>query len=142
MIKKLVCIQCPLGCEMEVKLNGKMGVMEIKGNRCPRGYDYAMEEMVDPKRILTTSVKVENGDIDLASVRTDKPIPKRLLKEAMEAIRKTKVKAPVRVGDIVLSNILGTGANVVATRTIKPKGLRRKKTDANSTRKKCGSVKT
>ncbi len=121
MVKKLVCIQCPLGCEMEVKLNGKMGVMEIKGNRCPRGYDYAMEEMIDPKRILTTSVKVENGDIDLVSVRTDKPIPKRLLKEAMEAIRKAKVKAPVRVGDIVLSNLLGTGANVMATRTVEPK---------------------
>ena len=141
MVKKLVCIQCPLGCEMEVKLNGKMGVMEIKGNRCPRGYDYAMEEMIDPKRILTTSVKVENGDIDLVSVRTDKPIPKRLLKEAMEAIRKAKVKAPVRVGDIVLSNLLGTGANVMATRTVEPKGSNNKKNNTNSEQKECGTMK-
>ena len=141
MIKKLVCIQCPLGCEIEVELNEKMEVVEIKGNKCPRGYNYAMEEMVDPKRILTTSVKVEGGDIELVSVKTDKPIPKRLLKEAMEVIRKARVKAPVHVGDVVLTDLLGTGANVVATRTIRPKGLKRKKTDANSVHKRCGSMK-
>ena len=138
MVKKLICIQCPLGCEIEVKLNEKMEVEEIKGNRCPRGYEYAMEEMVDPKRILTTSVKVEGGDIDLVSVKTDKPIPKRLLKDAMKTIKKDKVKEPICVGDIILPNLLNTEANVVATRPVSSRDSNHEAT--KNKRKKCNTM--
>lgn len=117
MIRELTCISCPLGCTLRVEL-APNGSTKVQGNRCPRGEAYAKEEVTEPKRVLTTSVKVVGGDRPLVSVRTDRPIPKRLIPEAMKQIRDAVVTAPVQLGQVLVTNFLGTGANLVATRSV------------------------
>jgi CxxC motif-containing protein len=96
-------------------------IERIEGNRCPRGEAYAREEITDPKRVLATSVKVLGGDYPLVSVRTDRPIPKRLIPEIMEIVRGLCVKAPVEIGQVLVANLAGTGANLIATRRVLPR---------------------
>ncbi len=117
MIREFPCVSCPLGCLLRVELKDGV-VQKIEGYRCPRGEAYAQEEVTDPKRVLATSVKVLGGDYPLVSVRTDRPIPKRLIPEAMAVIRKLAVEAPVNLGDVILPDLLGTGARVIATRSV------------------------
>lgn len=100
---------------MEVSDNA---IFRIQGYRCPRGEAYAQEEITDPKRILTTSIKVLHGDYPLVSVRTDRPIPKRLIPEALQVVRSLCVVAPVEIGQVLVPNILGTEARLIATRTV------------------------
>jgi len=113
----LTCIVCPVGCELEV-LTGKRKVILVKGNRCPRGLAYAEEEM-KPKRILITVVKVRGGKLPVVSVKTLKPIPKELMFKAAEYLAEIEMEAPVRLGDIVVEDLLGLGTSVVATRECK-----------------------
>ncbi|MGB9757544.1 MAG: DUF1667 domain-containing protein [Candidatus Bipolaricaulaceae bacterium] len=117
MIREFPCVSCPLGCLLRVELGE--GVIRIEGHRCPRGEAYAREEVTDPKRVLATSVKVLGGDYPLVSVRTDRPIPKRLIPQAMAVIRKLAVDAPVSIGQEILSDLLGTGARLIATRSVR-----------------------
>jgi CxxC motif-containing protein len=121
LIKKLTCISCPIGCELSVSLDENGKIIDIEGNRCPRGEEYAISEITDPKRILPISVKVENGEMELVSAKTDKPVPKKRLNEIIDYIKKLKVKAPIKRGDVIVKNILETGANLVATRTVNKK---------------------
>lgn len=113
--KKLVCVSCPVGCELTVALEGKK-VISVSGNRCPRGEEYAHEEAVEPKRVLITLVKVEGGADRVVSVKTDRPIPLRLFPEAMKRVRKLSVRPPVQIGAVIERDFLGTGARLVATR--------------------------
>lgn len=121
MIKKLTCISCPIGCELSVSLDESGKILKIEGNRCPRGKEYAITEITNPQRILPISVKVEDGEMELVSAKTDKPVPKKKMYEIIEYIKKLKVKAPVKRGDLIVEDILGTGANLVATRTVNKK---------------------
>ncbi|WP_228288122.1 DUF1667 domain-containing protein [Thermosipho ferrireducens] len=114
--KKMICIMCPIGCELTVSKQGEK--ITVEGNRCLRGREYGINEMVNPRRVLTMSVKVENGEMDLVSVRTDAPIPKKLIYDIIEYIKKLKVKAPVKRGEIIVKNIFNTGVNLIATRTV------------------------
>ncbi|KRQ86286.1 hypothetical protein ABG79_01909 [Caloramator mitchellensis] len=115
MIKNMTCINCPLGCQLEVEVDGEI---KVSGNKCKRGEEYAKNEITNPLRIITTTVKVEGGDRPLLSVKTDKEIPKSKIFDIMKEINKVKTKAPVEIGDIVIENVLGTGANIVATSKI------------------------
>ncbi|MBO8139691.1 MAG: DUF1667 domain-containing protein [Thermosipho sp. (in: Bacteria)] len=121
MVKKLTCISCPIGCELSVSLDESGKILKIEGNRCPRGKEYAITEITNPQRILPISVKVEDGEMELVSAKTDKPVPKKKMYEIIEYIKKLKVKAPVKRGDLIVEDILGTGANLVATRTVNKK---------------------
>lgn len=121
MIKKLTCISCPIGCELSVSLDESGKILKIEGNRCPRGKEYAITEITNPQRILPISVKVEDGEMELVSAKTDKPVPKKKMYEIIEYIKKLKVKAPVKRGDLIVEDILGTGANLIATRTVNKK---------------------
>ncbi len=112
---KLICISCPLGCELTVVLEGKE-VVSVSGNRCPRGEEYARSEAVEPRRVLMTLVKVEGGKDRVVSVKTDRPIPLRLFPEAMARVRELAVRAPVAIGAVIEEDFLGTGARLVATR--------------------------
>lgn len=113
--RKLICVSCPLGCELTVMIEGKE-VISVTGNRCPRGEEYARDEAVEPKRVLMTLVKVEGGAERVVSVKTDRPIPLRLFPEAMERVRELSVKAPVSIGTVLEENFLGTEARLVTTR--------------------------
>ncbi|MFN3691736.1 MAG: DUF1667 domain-containing protein [Fervidobacterium sp.] len=115
--EEMVCIMCPLGCRLTVTV-GDNGAIIVSGNKCPRGIEYGKQEMTEPLRILTSSVLVLNGDLPLVSVKTNKPVPRKFLKEIMDIIKKTKIEAPVHSGDIIIPNILNTGADIVATRNV------------------------
>ncbi len=124
--KKLICIECPVGCHITVEIdNGK--VISISGNKCPKGEKYAFSEMQNPVRVLTTSILTEGMPFKLVPVKTDRPIPKAKLTEAMREIKEIRIDRPVHVGDIVVSNFLGTGANIVATREFFKPSVSRKK---------------
>ncbi|MEM2907170.1 MAG: DUF1667 domain-containing protein [Candidatus Odinarchaeota archaeon] len=122
MNKKLICILCPQGCPIEVNYSedklGNINVVNVDGSKCSRGEFWAREEVENPVRTVTSSVKIVNGELPLLSVRTDKPIPKKRIFEVMNILKTVQVKAPVKRGQIIVENILGLDANIIATRTV------------------------
>ncbi|MHA1913218.1 MAG: DUF1667 domain-containing protein [Promethearchaeota archaeon] len=114
--KDIRCIICPTGCLVHVeKINGEL---VIEGHSCKRGEDYARDEYISPKRILTTTMRVENGFLPLIPVRTNTPIPKEKLQETLKKIATTKVKAPIKMGDILIKNVIGLDAHIIASRDL------------------------
>ena len=114
MQRELTCIVCPRGCALCVELDGNNKILKIEGQSCKRGEVYAQNECTNPVRTLTTTVALEGGGV--LPVKTDKPIPKALLFACMEEINRVTVKLPVSLGDVIIENILGTDANVVAVK--------------------------
>ena len=117
MIKELICVNCPMGCRLHVEMEGKQ-ILSITGNTCPRGKAYAEQECIRPERILTTTVRIQNGTHRVLPVITDKAIPLDQIMEAMEEARKISLEAPVKEGDVIVSHILGTDANLIASRSM------------------------
>lgn len=117
--KNLTCINCPLGCQITVKLDGG-NVVEVSGNTCKKGEDYAVKEVTNPTRIITSSVIVEGGTglNSQVSVKTENDIPKDKISDVMNALKGVSVKAPVKIGDVILENVADTGVNIIATRNI------------------------
>ena len=115
MIKKITCIECPQGCQLEVEVEGGY-VIKVTGNKCPKGEPYAKQEIENPMRVLTSTVLTEGLEMKMVAVRTNKPIPKSKLFEAMAEVKKLRLKRPVKVGEIILSDLLGTGADLIAAR--------------------------
>ena len=118
MEKKIICIQCPIGCIIEVK--GKDEIA-ISGHECKRGKNYAHREIQNPMRILTTTVRIEDGIQNMLPVRSEKAMPKSLLKKCIKKMAEVKVKAPVHRGQIICSNILKKNIKIVASRNMKKK---------------------
>ena len=115
--RELICINCPLGCALTVTMEqGK--VVKVEGNTCPKGKSYGEKEVTNPTRIVTSSVKVLGGNIPVVSVKTASDIPKEKIGACMAALKTVAVKAPVAIGDVILKDICGTGADVVATRNV------------------------
>lgn len=112
-MKELVCIVCPRGCTM--KLEGEGESLKITGNSCKRGYEFAVAEMTCPKRTICTTVKTAFPDIPVLPVRVSCDIPKDMIFAVMEKINKVTVKKKVKRGDIIIKNVLDTGADVIAT---------------------------
>ena len=112
-MKELTCIVCPRGCRLKVDDN-----MEVTGNACPRGKIYAINELTNPTRTITSSIRVSNRPYTLVSVKTDKPIPKDKMFEVMEEIDKLSIEAPTQSGQIVKANILGLDSNIIITKNI------------------------
>ena len=111
--RDLICIGCPMGCPIVVKMeDGK--VVSVTGNTCPRGDAYARKEVTDPTRIVTTTVRVADGKVPMINVKTEYDIPKDKIFDCIVALRGVTIKAPVQIGDIVLENVAGTGVNIVA----------------------------
>jgi CxxC motif-containing protein len=111
---KIVCINCPLGCRLLVDKYGD-GTIDVKGNECPRGVKYAEQEMVDPRRVLATTVKTVSHEIPRVSVRSREAIPLHLLFTAMKEINRYTLDHDVAVGEIVLENLAATGIPLIAT---------------------------
>lgn len=114
MIREIVCINCPRGCHLQVNTN----TLEVNGNTCPKGKEYGLNEVKNPLRIVTTTVKIEHGNIRMLPVKTDKAIPKKLNFKCMDLLKDVVIKAPVNVGDILVLNVLGTDANIVACKKV------------------------
>lgn len=115
--RNMTCIGCPIGCNLEVLLEDSK-VINVNGNSCKRGIDYGTKECTNPTRILTTTVSVTDGELEVVPVKTEKDIPKNCLQLCMKEIKKVKLAAPVHIGDIIVYNILGTGVNIVATKNV------------------------
>ena len=111
-IRDLICIVCPKGCPMKVTLEGKE-ILNIEGFTCPRGKQYAIDECTHPMRTITSTVRTSGGGV--VAIKTDKTVPKELMFDCMKEINKAVATLPVRIGDILIENLLGTGANVVIT---------------------------
>ncbi len=116
--KEIICVSCPKGCRIFVQNRGEE-IISITGNDCHKGIKYAEEEFINPLRILPTTVKVIGGELPLVSVKTEKAISKRLLLKAMAEIAEIEVKAPVKIGQVIKDDLIGTGVSLVATRNIK-----------------------
>lgn len=117
MEKKIICIVCPIGCEIMVT-GEKNSIQEISGHICKRGEIYASDEFLCPKRILTTTVKIDESKIPVISVRSQDPIPKDQMFNCMEILRNTIVSADVKCGDVIVENILDTGVDIIVTRML------------------------
>ena len=130
MKKLLTCIECPKGCVLSIdieicnRFTGQIPrsencrISKVSGNECPKGEEYAHQEIENPMRILTSAVLTQGFALKMVPVRTDKPIPKSRIMEAMDEIKKIRLKKPVKTGEVVLENLLGIGANVISVRDV------------------------
>lgn len=117
--KELICILCPLGCKMQVcEKEDCPGEISVRGIQCKKGREYASEEYKNPTRTLTTTVVVHNAPLPRLPVRTNKALPKELVYRAMEEINRVEVEAPVKMGDVIISGLLDTDIDVIASRSL------------------------
>lgn len=114
---ELTCIGCPMGCQLQVEIEEDK-VIKVTGNLCKRGEVYGEKECTNPTRIITTSVMVEGGSIEAVSVKTEKDVPKEKIYEVIKELKEITVKAPVKIGDVIIENIAQTGINIIATKNV------------------------
>lgn len=117
MKKEMICIICPLGCSLTVNYTQK-AIQNVEGKQCERSLDYAEKEIFNPERTLTTTVRVKHGHLPLVSVRTNKPLPKELLFDAMDLLAEIEVEAPIKIEHKIVENLFNTGVDVVATKNV------------------------
>ncbi len=114
--KKFTCIMCPLGCAVTVKHDDKGGIVEVLGASCKKGEAYAKDEFTKPMRVLTSTIAIKGAQFARLPVRTSGVIPKDRIFDCMKEIQKIRVKAPVKLGDKVIGNILDLKVDIIATR--------------------------
>ena len=112
----ITCINCPMGCRMEVTLEDGT-VISVKGNTCKRGETYAHQECTQPLRMITAVAPVKNSFAPV-SLKTRTPIPKSKITECMRAIDALELEAPIHAGDVLISDVVGTGVDVIATKSV------------------------
>ena len=115
MDKVITCINCPVGCRMTVALSDSGEFVSVSGNTCPRGAKYAEQECTRPMRVLTAVIPVSGSETPL-SVKTSAPVPKELIREIMKVLGDVSVSLPVSAGDVIVQDVLHTGADIIATR--------------------------
>ena len=114
-MKEVVCTVCPRGCRLKVdEENG----FAVTGNHCPRGEAYGKAELQNPVRTLTSTVTITGAAYPRLPVKTSRPIPKARLREAMAVVNALTVSSPVRTGDVLIADLLGTGADLIAARDL------------------------
>ena len=117
MIRKMTCIICPNGCDLEAQVaDGKCE--SVSGNLCSKGAQYAAQEVEEPKRTIASSVTVKNGVLPLTSVRLNRAVPKEKIFDVMEAVRRIVLNAPVHAGDIAAEDVLGLGSDLIVTKSV------------------------
>ncbi|WP_026507369.1 DUF1667 domain-containing protein [Butyrivibrio sp. MC2013] len=114
--RELICIGCPLGCNLTVTIDGSE--VNVTGNTCQRGADYGKKEVTDPTRILTASVKINGGVVARLPVKTSRDIKKGMIMEIMEKVHACSVEAPVHIGDVIIKDICGSGADLISARDV------------------------
>lgn len=114
-MKELICIVCPKGCRLRVDETQEY---QVSGNGCPRGAEYGKMELTHPTRVVTSTVRCTGGAHPRCPVKTDGPIPKALIPQAVRALDRVALAAPVHTGDIVVPDVCGTGVSFVATRDL------------------------
>lgn len=115
--RNLTCIRCPMGCLITVEMDGDK-VLTITGNTCKQGELYARKEVVDPTRIVTSTVKVTGGKAGIVSVKTNGDVPKGKIFDCIKALKGVEVEAPVHIGDVIVPDVAGTGVDITATKNV------------------------
>ncbi|MFZ3070294.1 MAG: DUF1667 domain-containing protein [Anaerolineaceae bacterium] len=115
-----ICTACPQGCALTVLME-EGEIISVTGNTCKKGLDYAKAEMTDPRRMVASTVKIKNGFHPLLPVYTERPVPKPMIPQVLAEIRKVELVAPVKMKSVVIENVLGTGINVIASRSMPEK---------------------
>lgn len=110
---KMICINCPRGCELEVERDTR-GDATVSGNACPRGEEYGRSELLHPTRMVTGLVRIAGMRKPLP-VKTRKAVPKDKINDVLFAMHQTTVQPPLSIGDVVIPDVAGTGVDVVAT---------------------------
>ena len=116
--KEIICVVCPNSCRLKVSQDPKTKEINVEGNLCPRGKKYGISEFSNPVRMLITTMRVENGKLPVIPVRSTDGIPKKLLLEAVKIVNDTHCLAPIKMGDVLINNILNTKISVIASRNI------------------------
>ena len=116
--KHFTCVICPIGCEIDVELEDG-NVVSTEGNKCAKSEEFVLQELREPMRILTTTIRIKGAKWAMLPVRTDIAIPKRLLFRVIEELANMELQAPVKVSDVIIRDVAGTGANIVAARNMK-----------------------
>lgn len=126
MRNEIICIVCPVGCRLLVdkELDGEI---MVEGNKCPRGKTYAIKEMTNPTRPLTSTVAISDGILNRLPVRTDGEIPKSMIYDCMKALCDINLNAPIKMGEIIINNILNTNVNIISSRTMNVRSYECKK---------------
>lgn len=114
---EIICIICPLACKIKVISDGE-NIVKITGYQCKKGKKYTIEEFTCPMRVLTATIRTKYSDHPLIAVRTDKPIPKKLLRKCMYLLANKRIDYPVKFGEVIIQNILNTGADLIATQDL------------------------
>lgn len=112
----VTCVVCPMGCRMTVTYIDNE--YTVSGNTCKRGAKYGVEEVTNPKRVITSTVKLEGSYLNLLPVKTNGSIPKELMFDVMEVLNNITISTPVHVGDIIIKDVLGTGVDIVSSKTM------------------------
>ena len=120
MKRDLRCVICPLGCKITATYAHKK-VTAVYGNRCSKGEAYTLSEICHPRRILTTTIKVEGGIFPLVSVKANRPISRDSMRQVVKNLHNVVVKAPIEIGDRVAHAASGSGSDIVATRAVPKK---------------------
>ncbi len=115
--RHLVCVVCPIGCEIDVVHDGQK-IISMEGNKCEKSEEFVRQELIEPMRILTTTVRIQGARWSVIPVRSNKAVPKRLFPRIMKQLRCIKLQAPVIMLDVVVKDVLDTGTNIIATRTM------------------------
>lgn len=115
----MCCTTCPSGCALCAWIDAEDKLVKVEGNSCPRGEKFAHKEWIDPERMLTSTVyAVIGGQERLIPVKSKEPISKKLMERAMEEIREVQITTSVKMGDIILPNLAGSGIPLVACKTV------------------------
>ena len=114
---KVICVTCPRGCTLEALKNGNT-VLEVTGGGCKRGKEYVKGELTDPRRMVATTVKIQGAIHPLVPVSTSKPFPKKQIPDLIRLLRIVEVKSPVKVGEVVLKDVLASGIDVLVSRSM------------------------
>ncbi|HOB12529.1 MAG TPA: DUF1667 domain-containing protein [Syntrophomonadaceae bacterium] len=112
-MKNLICIECPIGCSLQAEKTGEQ--WDIKGNRCRKGEQFAINELTDPRRSVCSTVRTIYKEVPRLPVRTNGEVPLQAIFEVMEQINAVTLDHPVHIGEIIIENVSNTGINVVAT---------------------------
>lgn len=118
-MRNLTCINCPIGCSLKV-YGDREDNIRVTGNKCGRGLKYGIDEILHPKRIVTSSIvyngNPELGTFEMLPVKTSESIPKELIFNVLEEIKKCRVKGPYNIGDVIISDVCGTGVDIIVTK--------------------------
>ena len=113
MIRKMTCIECPKSCALSVEFED-CHMVKVEGSKCPKGAEYAKNEIENPQRILTGTVLSEGLSLKMIPVRTDQPIPKARILEAAAELKNIRVTKPVKIGDVIVADFIGLGVNLIS----------------------------